>query len=150
MRRRDQWIEWIRAIERESDTAMYALDLLDEQLKRDPWSLKYRGLSHQDYVELARNREATYLVRLFAEFENGLREAWVRAFGQTTHPKMADLLEAFAARCRMPHDRLTDAHRVRVSRNRIVHDESEPAAPTLLVEARRFLCRFLSFLPENW
>jgi len=150
MRRRDQWIEWIRAVERESETAAYAFELLREQLQRDPSSLTYRGLGHRDYVEVARNREATYLVRLFAEFENGLRDAWINAFAETTHPKMADLLQAFASRCRMPDDRLADAHRVRAYRNGIVHDESERAEPLSLAEARRFLCRFFSFLPHTW
>jgi hypothetical protein len=122
MRRRDQWIEWIRAVERESDTAAYALELLQEQLRREPSSLKNRGLGQRDYLEFAQNREATYLVRLFAE----------------------------SSRCRMPNERVSDAHLVRVYRNSIVHDESEPATPLSLAEARRFLCRFFSFLPEHW
>ena len=150
MRRRDQWIEWIRAIERESDTAAFALDLLHDQLRRDPSSLHHRGLGRQDFVEFAENREATYLVRIFAEFENGLREAWVNAFSETSHPKMMDLIQALASRCRIPNDRLVDAQRVRVYRNSIVHDESEIAFPITLGEARRFLCRFFSFLPPNW
>jgi len=150
MRRRDQWIEWIRAVERESDTAAYALMLLQDQLRRDPASLKNRGLGQQDYIEFSQNREATYLVRLFAEFENGLREAWDKAFGETTHPRIFDLLHALASRRRMPNDRLSDAHRVRVYRNSVVHDESEPATALSLAEARRFLCRFFSHLPENW
>ena len=150
MRRRDQWIEWILAVERESETAGYALELLREQLRREPSSLKERGLDHRDYVELARNRDATYLIRLFDEFENGLREAWARAWGETTHPRTADLLHAFAARCRMSNDRLVETHRVRVYRNGIVHDESELATPTTLGEARRFLCRFFSLLPPDW
>jgi len=150
MRRRDQWIEWILAVERESQAAAYALGLLQEQLRREPSSLTARRLGYRDYLELARNREATYLVRLFAEFENGLREAWSRVWGETTHPRAADLLHAFASRCRMSHDRLVETHRVRVYRNRIVHDESEPATPLAVGEARRFLCRFFSLLPPDW
>jgi hypothetical protein len=150
MRRRDQWIEWIRAVEREGETAAYAVKLLEEQLQRDPGALTFRGLGRQDYAGLARNREATYVLRLFAEFENGMREAWVMALGEATQPRTTDLLEALAARRRMPNDRLTDAHRVRRYRNSIVHDESEPAAPVSLAEARRFLCRFFSFMPEHW
>lgn len=36
MRRRDQWIEWMRAVERESDAAAYAIELLDERLQPPP------------------------------------------------------------------------------------------------------------------
>src|SRR5438128_1256530 len=110
MRRRDQWLEWIRAVERECETAQYALHLLEDQLMRQPSSLKQRGLGHHDFAEVQRNREPTYLIRIFAVFENGLREAWVKSLGETTHPKMADLLEAFTAKCRIPNDRLTEAH----------------------------------------
>jgi hypothetical protein len=73
MRRRDQWSEWIRAVERESETAAFAFDWLREQLQRNPSSLAYRGLGRRDYVEVARNREATYFVRLFAPGFPGVR-----------------------------------------------------------------------------
>ena len=83
MRRRDQWIEWIRAVERESKTIGFSLELLSDRLRRDPSSLIERQLGQGDYAEATRNREATYLVRMFAEFENGLREAWARHAGKT-------------------------------------------------------------------
>ena len=63
---------------------------------------------------------------------------------------MADLLQAFATRRRVSDDRLIDVNRVRTYRNSIVHDLSEPAAPVSLADARRFLCRFFSHLPEDW
>jgi len=150
MRRRDQWIEWIREVERESETAAYAIELLQVQLRRDPSSLDYRDLGYSDFVSTRENREATYLLRLFAVFENGLRDAWSKSEGKTTHPGANDLINAFAARCRMPNDRVTDAHRIRVYRNSIVHEESESAEPATLPEARRVLCRFFSFLPDEW
>lgn len=95
MRRRDQWIEWIRAVERESDAATYAFELLDNRLQEDPSSLASRGLEHGDAHRVKANREGTYLVRAFAVFENGLREAWQKAEQKTTNPRMFDLLEAF-------------------------------------------------------
>jgi hypothetical protein len=150
MRRRDQWIEWIREVERESETTAYAIELLRQQLQRDPSSLDYRGLGYPDFIGALENREATYLIRLFAIFESGLREAWARAIGKATHPKMSDLLQAIAARYRMPDDRLTDAHRVRAFRNRIVHGESDAADAVNLADARRILCRFFCFLSDNW
>jgi hypothetical protein len=150
MRRRDQWIEWIRQVEREGETVAYAIELLQDQLRRDPSSLDYRGLGFPDFVGMRENREATYLLRLFAVFENGLREAWLKAERRTTQPGAADLLNAFAARCRMTDDRLNEAHRVRAYRNSVVHDESEGTEAVTLAEARRILCRFFCFLPDEW
>jgi len=149
MRRRDQWIEWIRAVERECEVVAVALQLLDERLRRDPSSLKDLALGTRDFVDVKQNREATYVVRIFAEFENALREAWREAYRRSSHPSTGDLLDGCARRCRMPIDRLADAHRVRIYRNSIVHDESRPAKPASIAEARRFLCRFLGHLPPE-
>ncbi|HVA15140.1 MAG TPA: hypothetical protein VNF99_17970 [Stellaceae bacterium] len=140
----------MRAVDRESIAAAYAIELLDERLKSDPSSLTARGLERRDADHVKANREATYLVRLFAVFESGLREAWEKAEKRRTHPTAADLLDAFAARTKMPSDRLNDAHRVRVYRNSIVHDVTATPQPTSLAEARRFLCRYFSFLPPDW
>lgn len=150
MRSRDQWIEWIRAVERESEAAALAVELLDERLRVDPSSMVSRGLEQRDVDHVRANREATHLVRAFAVFESGLRDAWRVADRKATSPKIADLMAAFAARTRMPNDRLADAHRVRVYRNSIVHDLTEPVEPMSLAEARRFLCRFFSYLPPDW
>ena len=90
MRRRDQWIEWMRAVERESDAAAYAIELLDERLQTDPSSLTARGLERRDADHVKANREATYLVRLFAVFESGLRDAWLEVEKRATEPKAAD------------------------------------------------------------
>lgn len=150
MRRRDQWIEWMRAVERESDTAAYAIELLNERLQSDPSSLTARGLEHRDADHVQANREATYLVRLFAVFEGGLREAWIKVEQRTTEPKVADLCDAFAARTKMPNDRLAEAHRVRQYRNSVVHQAAVVPEPISLAQARRFLCRYFSFLPPDW
>ena len=150
MRRRDQWIEWIRAVERESEAAAFAIELLDERLSGDPSSLAARGLEHRDVHHVKANREATYLVRAFAVFESGLREAWEKAEQRATNPRIIDLMEAFAARARMASDRLSDAHRVRAYRNSIVHDVSESVEAMSLAEARRLLCRYFSYLPPEW
>ena len=90
MRRRDQWIEWIREVERESETAAYAIELLQDQLRRDPSSLDYRGLGYSDFFGMRENREATYLLRLFAVFET---DTPVRSlFGTKISPRMPSLI----------------------------------------------------------
>ncbi len=149
MRRRD-WIEWVRAVECEGDVVAFALEVLAEKLQAEPSLLRYRELEQRDRLNAARNREATYLVRLFGVFESALRDAWAEHYGETTHPKATDLLDAFASRCRIPSDHRVNAHLVRTYRNNVVHDYAEQAEPVELAAARRYLCRFLSHLPEDW
>jgi hypothetical protein len=150
MRRRDQWIGQIRAVEREHQVIAVATKILSERLAADPSALRGHGLDYRDYQTSIRNLDATYLIRLFAEFESGLREAWERAFSQSSHPRMVDLLQALAARCRMPQDRLDDADRVRVYRNSLVHEGGEEVEPIPMGTARGHLCRFFSMLPSDW
>ncbi len=150
MRRRDQWLEWIRSVEREGELVAVALVVLEDRLRQDPSVLRQYGLQRADFSAGMLNREGTYVIRVFAEFESGLREAWERAFGETTHPKSVDLLQAFAARCRVPPQRLVDADRVRIFRNNLVHAHDEATEKIPLNSVRRYLCRFLSHLPENW
>jgi hypothetical protein len=150
MRRRDQWLQWIRAAERVGELIAVALVVLEDRLRHDPSVLRQHGLERADFSAGTLNREANYVVRVYAEFESGLREAWERGFGETTHPKAADLLLAFASRCRVPPQRLVDADRVRVFRNHLVHAHDEPTEEIPLSLVRRYLCRFLSHLPEDW
>ncbi len=91
---------------------------------------------------LRRNLETTYLIRLHAEFEAGLRDAWRHAFGQETQPPMRDLLQAFAARCDIPQDWIDGANTVREYRNTLVHEEALEVEPISLIESRHRLCRF--------
>lgn len=150
MRRRDQWIERMRSVERESEVAAYALELLDERLQQEPSSLKSRGLERRDADRVTANRDARYLVRAFVVFESGLRDAWRHVERRTTNPVVKDLLQAFASKTRMPSDRVRDVDLVRAYRNSVVHDVTEAAEPVSLTEARRFLCRYFSFLPPDW
>ncbi|MCU0876061.1 MAG: hypothetical protein MUE50_27375 [Pirellulaceae bacterium] len=150
MRRRDQWLQWIRSVEREGELIAVALVVLEDRLRQDPSVLRQHGLERADFSAGMLNREGTYVIRVYAEFESGLREAWERAFGETTHPKAVDLLHAFASRCRVPPQRLGDVDRVRIFRNHLVHAYDEATEKIPLSHVRRYLCRFLSHLPEDW
>jgi hypothetical protein len=88
--------------------------------------------------------------RLFAEFEAGLREAWVRAFGQATSPKTQDLIDSFAARRLIPAPWRAAAHDVRAYRNALIHEGGVDIPPIGLDEAQGHLCRFFSRLPDDW
>jgi hypothetical protein len=151
MRRRDQWIRWMKAVEREAAVVAFALEGLQERLQADPSLLAVRKLRMVHFRQGFINREMTYLVRLYGVFESGLREAWERAFHVTTHPRMTDLLQALSSRRRIPPEQRENADRVRKYRNRIVHEQPEDGADPITLElAQRFACRFFSFLPETW
>src|SRR5205085_1499714 len=94
--------------------------------------------------------ETTYFIRLFAEFETGLRVAWRRAFGRTSQPQTARLLAAVAARCRVPDQWLADVDAVRQYRNALVHESDDQVDPISIEVASGRLCRFFSRLPDNW
>jgi hypothetical protein len=150
MRRRNEWVVWIRAVEREYRVSGVALDLLHEKLRRNPSYLTEQGWTQHDLTHLEQNRERTYLVRMFAVFENGLREVWAESVGKTSYPKTSDLIDGISARCRVEPQVTLRVHAVRAFRNGIVHEGAGKAQEVLLDVARSDLCRYFSFLPPHW
>jgi hypothetical protein len=149
-KRRQQRIEQIRAVEREYQVLSVATQVLRAQLRADPSALDEHGLRVRDFEHAARNLAPTYLVRLFAEFETGLREAWSLYWNQTTHPKTVDLLKAIAARCRAPAEAAVRADDVRKYRNSLVHEGDDEITPIPIETARSHLCDFFRYLPLDW
>src|SRR5262249_16871173 len=138
-----RWIEWIKSIERDHWSTRLALDGLVEAAHRDPTILT-GDLKFQDIVEASGRLEGTYLIRLFAEFETGLRLFWATI--RETEPPTQHLLDGIAARRGISPDRLADAHTVREYRNSLVHERDEGMAPITIAQARGYLCRFFAFL----
>ena len=150
MRRRDQRLQLIRAIEREYEVIALAVDTLNQRLAADSSWLTDQGLARKDLAQAIRNLQATYMVRLFAEFETGLREAWRRAYRKRSHPRTRELLIAFAARCSISEAWYQAVDEVRQYRNALVHEEDERGDPIAVAVAGRSLCRFFSRLPSHW
>jgi hypothetical protein len=69
------WMEKIKSIERDHLATRLALDRLLHEARRDPTILT-GDLEPQDIVKASGRLETTYLIRLFAEFETGLRLYW--------------------------------------------------------------------------
>ena len=143
-------LERIRAVAREFLAAVAALRLLEKKLVADPSWGTAEGWERHDVERLSRNLEATYLIRLFAEFEAGLRDYWERSMGRTTSPPMKHLMVSIAAHRTIPQDWLDDADDVRKERNKYVHLTWEEETDLRLSEATSRVCRFLSRLPLNW
>lgn len=76
--------------------------------------------------------DATYTLRLFAEFEAILRDylAVARPSPRRRRVRMELLLNRVAAICSIPYDALTQAHRVREHRNSLIHLADRPGQLT--------------------
>jgi hypothetical protein len=143
-------LERMRAIEREWRVATIAAERLGEHLRANPSALDDKQLKPTDFRNFRDNLEPTYLIRVFAEFEAGLREAWALALHQTTSPQMRDLIDAFSARCVISQEWLDCAHEVRAYRNALIHEGDGDVQPVGLLDACGWLCRFFSRVPHDW
>jgi hypothetical protein len=140
----------MRAIEREWRVASIAAATLGEHLRANPSALAEAQLKPTDYRNFRDNLEPTYLIRVFAEFEVGLREAWALAFEQATSPRMRDLIDSFSARCVISQEWRDCVHEVRAYRNALIHEGDGDVEPVGLLEGCGWLCRFFSRLPHEW
>lgn len=134
----------------EHDAARKAVAYLLDRVARDPSLLRANDPTRDDLRMCLRNLERTYLVRLFALFEETLRDIWP-TLGKKSQPKTTDLLDGCAARRKLPAattNVLSDAHAVREFRNSIVH--GAPAPVVSLAEAKSRLCKFLGWMPVSW
>lgn len=144
---RDEWQRRIKAVEREYSATRFATDRLLESAKADPTILK-GDLRPRDIVSASEGLDGTYVIRLFAEFETGLRSFWSSV--RHTSPGMHDLLEGVAALCGVPDFDRANAHGVREYRNSLVHEREEEVEPISVKDSRGYLCKFFSFLPRKW
>jgi hypothetical protein len=150
MKRRIERMEQLVAVEREYRVVAVAVGVLGDRLRADPSGLKAHGLEQADYRQAVGRLEATYLIRLFAEFEAGLREAWVRKYRQKTHPPMAQLLAAITARCAIARRWHEAVDEVRRCRNALVHEEDAAVTPVSVADAGARLKWYFSRLPAHW
>jgi hypothetical protein len=149
MTRKQRRLEQISAIHREYAVALVAAAGLEERFRKDPSALDAERLKFKDYQNFRTHLEATYLVRIFAEFEAGLREAWAVSFQRTSHPLTRDLIDSLAAQCGITQTWLNRVHDVRAFRNALVHEGGGDVAGVTIGAARGHLCRFFSMLPHQ-
>ena len=143
--RRKELIESMPNVEREHDVADGAVAALRERLRAEPSD--YPPAWPEWAARCARNLEATYLVRVFAVFEEALRGAW-RSFGKRSHPKATDLLDGGTARARVPDAQHRAAHAVRAYGNALVHGgEADALTLEAAVDA---LCDYSGRMPPEW
>ncbi len=102
------------------------------------------GWVRQGGIAFCSNLERTYLVRMYAEFEAGLREYWSTHENETTRPGMYQLVkEALASRRKIKKDDVNDAVRVILYRNYLVHEivdtPKDGVVPCSFDQAKGFL-----------
>lgn len=138
----------MKRVEREFRIAELASDLPRERLRTEPSFLVEQDLGAEDAGQFRERLEETYIVRLFAVFETGLREAWSSALKQATEPPAEHLLNGIAARRTVPTDLTESVHQIRRFRNTIVHGGEAEAVS--MADASGRLNRFFARLPPNW
>ena len=146
-RERDEWPPRIKAVEREYACMRLGADRLLAQAAADP-NILGAGIRLRDVGHAAENLKGTYLTRIFAEFETGLRRYWGTI--RESHPRMEDLVDSVASRHKIPDDFRHDVHLVRNYRNSLVHEREEETPPVGIGEARSHLCKFFARLPPDW
>jgi hypothetical protein len=142
-------VEQLRSILNEFQAANKALDILETtwavlHVRIDP------TITTLDHVQNAlENLEATYIVRIFAEFETILRNTPrpQRFRGRQLPTRTRDLITRVASDQSIPDITRDKADNVRRLRNAIVHDSSEPYEIVTIEEALRYLSRFVAKLP---
>ena len=142
-------ISRLKAVEREYLVVKQAVDRLRNSVIHEGDTLT-NGTSPKDLIAAVDRLEATYLIRLWAEFETAVRSYYESS---TNNPiatiRATDLINSVAGRRKgRSIDRpISDpVHRVREYRNSLVHDRNDQPPPVDVTVARRHLNNFLGRL----
>ena len=147
--KRGIWLSQIKAVEREHQAVQLATDRLLENAGDDP-SILEAGLSLRDILSASKKLEGTYVIRLFAEFETGLRSCWTGVRGTDPPSRAVDLINGTAAKQRIPFDYVDHVHSIRNHRNALIHEREEVGDPIPIGKACEGLYKFFSRLPYHW
>jgi hypothetical protein len=142
--------ERMKSVEREYGVAETARAALEEALTQHSGLLTAKGLTVVDLRTYRSKLHDTYFLRLFAEFETGLKDYWKNGLRRDPKTRIMDVINSVGA-----HHRILDAWRINVHaarkyRNRLIHEEDAEGDPVTLPEARRYLGRFFGYLPDDW
>ena len=142
------WHDRIKAVEREYWSARRAIDRLSADVERDARALG-EGPSPRDLRSADENLEGTYLIRMFAEFETGIRSFW-RATRTRTHPRAEVLLNRVGVLRGVPADVIDSVHSARRYRNDLLHDSEGRVETVSVSQTQRGFQMCLARLPNHW
>ncbi len=153
MNKRHLRLERIKAVHQEYLAATSAADLLVIETTADPSFGLMRGWKQRSGTAFVANLEATYIIRIYAEFEAALREYWSTYLNRITNPKMSQLLKRAIPTQHYPNDVILGADGVREYRNALVHDvgdEWDETSPVTMEDAKSRLCAYIACFDPNW
>jgi hypothetical protein len=145
--RLSEWLVQIKMVEREWFIARLALDRFQKDVSTDP-TLLPDPLRNRDVHATRERLEGTYLIRLFAEFETGVRSFWRTL--RRSRPQTKALLDSVGAQRSISFPTVDAVQQVRMFRNSLVHEKTEQVETVTLADARKRLCTYFSFLPFEW
>ncbi len=146
--RQFDWQERIKAVEREYLSPRIAVKRLSAEVARDPTVLG-DGPKPRDLKSADEKLEGTYLIRMFAEFETGVRSK----LEDDQAPPLTQaevLLNRVGAKRGIPADVIRVAHKARKYRNNLTHDHQQQAEIVTVSEARSCFATYFARLPIVW
>jgi hypothetical protein len=154
MIKRQQRIQRIADVAQEFIAALTAANWLRERQEADPTFGRTHGWEPKAGISFSANLEATYIIRMYAEFEAGLRDYWETHLNKSTHPPMVQLVRSAIPNQMFSQDCIDDADDVREYRNFLVHDIEDDPPEEMRVftvpEAKRCLCEYFGRLDPRW
>lgn len=154
MIKRQQRLQRIANVAQEFLAAKTAADWVQGCQEADPSFGDHHGWEAKAGIDFCENMEATYIVRMYAEFEAGLRDYWKTHLKRDTHPPMVQLVRHAIPNQMFSQDTVDDADDVREYRNYLVHDTEddvpEGIRPFTVAEAKRCLCAYFGRLDASW
>ena len=145
------WMKRVKSVEREYLASRLAIDRVGSTIASNPTILG-EIVKVRDVLQSDANLEGTYIIRIFAEFETGLRKFWNRKRPEE-HKKNTPaevLVDQVAAEAHVPDDVIVRVHNVRELRNLLVHETDEPLAKMQIRDVRSCLCTYLHNLYTIW
>ena len=149
MPERQAFIDRVKGANREYSAVAVALAQFGPLVQTGAVELP-RETSPRDFIAAVDKLEATYLIRMWAEFEMALRSYHEVKTGADTI-RAVDLINWTAGIKQgraVSQDVRDDVHEVREYRNFLVHGNSVPAVP--IDQARKRLNTLLHCLPIEW
>jgi hypothetical protein len=115
------------------------------------WKHGFESVGGEAFVE---NLEATYIIRLYAEFEAGIRDYWESYRGRNSRPDMITLVRQAVPTEAFSQDCIDDADEVREYRNFLVHDMGKVPPPGIvaisLKDVKRRLSGYFARINPRW
>jgi hypothetical protein len=142
--------ERMKAVEREYQVAELAREALEDALTRHSGLLTAGGLTAVDLRTYRNKLQDTYFIRLFAEFETGLKDYWKNGLNEDPRTRIMDVIDSVTARHRITDAWRINVHAARQYRNHLIHEEDAKAETVTVTAARSDLGKFFGRLPENW